>query len=398
MVVSKKSMMVFFSLLIMIMPEYFSNMIPGYRVLMNFVSVLIVVYLFKHCVRPSRFMWCVITFYIITLFSTFFNGKFDYHDLISQLKIIITLMLVEDYLKSKRFDGINVIYYIIAFYVFIDICSVMLFPDGLYQSTTVWNEWYSSSASQWILGNKNNHIMWYLLVILLSYIKYIGKKNIFNKLLVYLTLIGCEVSALILQSSTSMVVILIVAIGIIIALFERWSNFHIVNMHTLNVIYCILMILVMLGMTQFLSPIVEGVFDKNLTFSNRTYAWAQSIVQIRQKPILGWGIISSDEARVALGNMAYVYAHNQWLQTLWQGGIVLLIVLILAVIVISIKVNRLNNSNLRVVMMLVLFSYLIEMIFEVQLRSTISWMIFLIIYNAHLFDQKERIKYEDCFN
>ena len=388
MVVSKRSLMVLISLVIMIMPSYFADMIPGYRLIMNIMSVFIVFYLVKHFVKPSGFILCVILYYFITLVSAFANGNFDYHALISQTKIIITLMLIESYLSYKRNGAVDVIYYVIAFFVLIDIISVILYPAGIYQTITVWNEWSSSSASQWVLGNKNNHIAWYLIAELLAYLKYINNDNFNNKIILYTTMIGCIVSSILLQSSTSTTVVVLAALGIFIAMHNKHSKVKMINIYVLDIIYVVIVVLVVTGITQFLSPIVKGVFGKNLTFTNRTFAWAQCIAQIIQKPFLGWGLITAEEAQSALGSLAYVNAHNQWLQTLWQGGIILLCVIILAIFLISNKINKLHDQNLKIVIATAFFAYLIEMILEVQLTSGISWLILLLVYNVDLFDSE----------
>lgn len=58
--------------------------------------------------------------------------------------------------------------FVVGVYIILDFISIVLYPDGLYQSVTVWNEWTSTSAAQWILGNKNNRCYWYFIAIILS--------------------------------------------------------------------------------------------------------------------------------------------------------------------------------------------------------------------------------------
>lgn len=393
MIVSKKSIVIFFSLIIMVMPGYFSGMIAGYKAIMNITSLCILIYLFINRAKPSRFTWCVIIFYVVTIISTWLNGNFDYHDAISSAKTVITLLMVENYLKKDFYKGLKVTGYVINLYVLIDILTVILFPEGIYTVETVWNEWgFTSYGARWILGTKNTHVIWYLLAITLAYLKYSYDKKLFSKLFLYILLMFCEISCVILESSTSAVVIIFVTVGILLAASHKWSNLSIMNVHIISVIYFVVVLLILAGETQLLAPIVKQVLGKDLTFSNRTYAWTQSIAQIIQKPILGWGIISSDEAREILGSMAYVNAHNQWLQTLWEGGIVLLGVLIVSIMTITNNINRVKNKNVKAVMIIALFSCLISMIFEVQLLSSVCWLLFLYIYHAAsiYFDSQHR--------
>lgn len=384
MLVSKKSIVLFFTLLIMLMPSYFADMIPGYKLLANIFAVVGVMFLVQNKIAPSKYTGLIIAYYVYLLFVTGYNGNLDHHDVISTAKMIVVLLMVEYFMRYRYKSGIHIILFITGVFVVADLISVVAFPNGIYQTATVWNEWSTSYAAQWILGNKNNRIVWYLVAILLVYLNNYYERTFKSGLMLYGMILISEIAVISVKSSTSTAVITIVSIFILLATIRGEKLKLKLNVFVLNIAYIVLLILVLVGMTDFLSPVVEKLFNKELTFSNRTYAWSACIIQILEKPILGWGMISTDQARDALGSLAYVNAHNQWLQILWQGGIVQLFLFVILLSYISSRINKINDIRLNVVAVSMFFAFLVEMIFEVEMGSTLSWILLLLmVYMEH---------------
>ena len=135
-------------------------------------------------------------------------------------------------------------------------------------------------------------------------------------------------------------------------------------------------------MTGFLGSIVHTLFNKDLTFSNRTIAWGNAVTNIMQRPFTGTGILTSNEMKSVLGSLSFNQAHNEWLQCLWQGGIILFVILVLLLITIARKINRIQNRNLRFMCCMFFISVFIEMAFEVWLGIVFTWLMLLLIYKA----------------
>lgn len=58
----------------------------------------------------------------------------------------------------------------------------------------------------------------------------------------------------------------------------------------------VITILILAGSTGFLKIVVEGIFHKDMTFSNRSQVWQRVVLLIAQKPFFGWGIVDGDTA------------------------------------------------------------------------------------------------------
>ena len=82
------------------------------------------------------------------------------------------LCAIEYLLKRTPHSTINIMFFILITFVIIDFASIVLFPNGLYQTEQIWNEWSSSQEAQWIYGNKNNRVYWYALLSIITWLRY----------------------------------------------------------------------------------------------------------------------------------------------------------------------------------------------------------------------------------
>lgn len=87
------------------------------------------------------------------------------------------LCIIEYLLKKNPYSTINVMFFILSTFVLIDFASIVLFPNGLYHIKQVWNEWSSSQEAYWIYGNKNNRIYWYIMLLILAWLRYYIFRN-----------------------------------------------------------------------------------------------------------------------------------------------------------------------------------------------------------------------------
>jgi len=149
-----------------------------------------------------------------------------------------------------------------------------------------------------------------------------------------------------------------------------------INWKVFFALYAGIAALVLVGNVGFLSPIIYQLFGKDVTFTGRASTWVTVIKYIKEKPFFGWGIITSDQAIQMISKASAVNAHSQWLQVLFQGGIVGLLIF---VTIISECFKKLNFAQKETQFFLfgLLFSLLLVMIFEVEMGFTVLLILFL---------------------
>lgn len=380
--VKKSSILLAVYLFSMFLPGYFSS--PIMQMVSNIMMVGVAIYLFSVKYKPSRFMILTICYfaYLIAITFIYHNKAADVHLIISNLKIVFMLCAIEYLLKRTPDSTINIMFFILITFVLIDFASIVLFPNGLYQTEQIWNEWSSSQEGHWIYGNKNNRIYWYVLLSIITWLRYIFNNK--SKVMVLITSGISIVAMMLVKSSTATIVAILVSVGVFYLTYKKQTNLN-MNSYGILVIYVCITVLILLGSTSLLKPFVEGVLHKDMTFTGRSTAWERVLLLIASKPVFGWGVIDSETATGLLKSIAFVNPHNQLLNCLWQGGIILVFILSLIMTTTAFNIAKTPNRPERTGIQFVWIGLLIDMIFEVLLGTGATWICLLLINHLYEF-------------
>lgn len=375
----------------MFIPGYFSN--AGIKLLSNLMMVVAAFFLLRHKYKPNKFIVLTGIYMLYLMIISYVNrtNAADIHLIIVYCKIFVFLGVADYMLKNNQSNAVNIMFYILLLFVSLDFFSIILFPNGLYHTSLVWNEWTTSQEAQWIYGNKNNRIYWYIMLLMTAWERYAlnGKSKIWPTIISVSTI----VAMMLVKSSTATTVAIVVGTGILISIYKKKEIRFSINSYLLVGICTVVTILILAGSTGFLKIVVEGIFHKDMTFSNRSQVWQQVVLLIAQKPFFGWGIVDSDTATGLLGSLTYVNAHNQFLNCLWQGGIVLICILGGIILCTARNINAIASDRYKLVFECVLVGLMIDMMFEVIMGTTATWGCLLLLNSIHLFLEKQ----EDLF-
>lgn len=357
---------------------------PIMQMVSNIMMVGVAIYLFSVKYKPSRFMILTICYfaYLIVITFIYHNKAADIHLIISNLKIVFMLCVIEYLLKRTPNSTINIMFFILITFVIIDFASIVLFPNGLYQTEQIWNEWSSSQEAQWIYGNKNNRVYWYAVLSIITWLRYVFNNK--SKVMVLITSGISIVAMMLVKSSTATIVAILVSVGFFYLTYKKQTNIN-MNSYGILVIYGCITVLILLGSTSLLKPFVEGVLHKDMTFTGRSIAWERVLLLIASKPVFGWGVVDGETATGLLKSIAFVNPHNQLLDCLWQGGIILVFILSLIMITIASNITKIPNRSKRTGIQFVWIGLLIDMIFEVLLGTGATWIWLLLINHLYEF-------------
>lgn len=200
-----------------------------------------------------------------------------------------------------------------------------------------------------------------------------------NKFFLYVMMIISPITMILVKSSTALVCAIIADLAIILGLQKGKQRFSI-SAKGMLIGYLVFDVIIIVGAATFLGPIVSKLFGKDLTFSGRTLIWPQVILKIWQKPVAGWGYMSGEESGNLFGNLAFSSAHNQLLNTLWQGGVILLFI-VMVLFLLTLNVYRKTTHKMETVAVLLVLVILVDMTFESILNVRATWLILLMLYN-----------------
>lgn len=332
--------------------------------------------------RPSKFIIMSVLYIGFIIIMSFINktDRADYHLIVSNAKMLTYMGVVEWSLRKDTERAVNTLFGVLLVYVLMDFASIVLFPGGLYFKETVWNEWSTSRYAQWIFGNKNNHGYWYLSLLLLGCWKWNKNRTLRGRTIIVMLMGMSMLAMLLLNSATSTVVILTAVIGIWLGMFSGKETILHLNPRLIYPGFLAVEALWVTGNVTFLTPIIEGLLGRTMTFTNRTTIWGRAILYIIQKPFFGWGWYGT-KATTLLGNQAYVNVHNQILDVLWQGGICGLVLFSLLILTITRSIGRITGNKKNVMMVFLLGAILVEMLAETIMGVDTPWLYLLMCYH-----------------
>lgn len=286
--------------------------------------------------------------------------------------IIIIWVLLRLYLPI--YSKTILLYFIFSycFCIYLNFGMLFLYPEGF--------EVESSKMPYYLLGGNYNQMGGIIVPTLAIYGFYTYKFKQGKLNFILLSVISL-LTLLYVGSMTS-----IIGVSLMICFyFVKSSKIRKIIIPSFVIFYLIFQIIILL-VPQDLSTIsyatyfIENILQKDMSFTNRTEVWNACITKIKESPIIGHGLLSSD---YYVSFTSVRSAHNLILSILLTGGILAL--LLFCAQIICLYAAYLKNDNFEIEYLFVGFwVFMFMMIMEVYPFPVIAWLM-LIIYNAENF-------------
>lgn len=142
-----------------------------------------------------------------------------------------------------------------------------------------------------------------------------------------------------------------------------------------------------------IESVIVDVLGKDMTFTGRTYIWMVVIWGIMESPFIGHGIRET-------GDLFDVYiprvnqipfqgtfsAHNQFLQILYEGGMMAIIIVVLSVVMLNNLLKQCNNKKINVLFKSVFIAFLLMIIGEAPGLNAFCEILILCFIVPSVFD------------
>lgn len=383
--VSKKSVVFLVFIFTMFLPLYFSNSIM--KLVQNVALFGMVLILFQKRYTPSKVAFCTLIHFAFLTLLTFIYGHrtTDIHFVVSNIKIAICLFSFDFMIFWRKKDFVNILFWVLLCFVLADFISIILFPEGLYFVERHWNEWSTTLTSQWILGNKNERAIWYLMLQIITYMRY--QKNKKQRSIIP-GIISCIsiIAAVMVRSTTSTIVMILVAVGVCLSYYSKKKVLK-YSIDTKTIYFAIFIINILLVGGNFLlednsvfSSLIEVLFDKDLSSVwARKVAWGNVIFQIVNYP-LGQGVIDSASSGAILGSLAYTDAHNMFLDLLWEGGLISLIMILIILFTIAKRTQRIIDKKSVSMIQFFIIAFFIVGLTESIMGQSYGWYCLMLLW------------------
>lgn len=265
--------------------------------------------------------------------------------------------------------------------IYINFITVLIFPKGMYTTGTPLT---GVAVQNWFMGFKNVHIVYYLpaILIALSYSELYGCKKRRN--LIILVSVFCT---LVCKSSTSIIGISILLLLLLLNhMFPKKKIFEFKN---LMFIACGLFLLIIIFRLQNLfSYIFVDLLGKDLTLSKRTILWDITMKAISNKMLLGYGWQDIDKRHFMYNSKTIISAHNQILEYMYIGGLILIAIYIYIIYNINKETKKNQNKKIAEYISSSFFTLQIIYLTEVFINPLIYLIILIPLYQNSLFAMK----------
>lgn len=265
--------------------------------------------------KSHSYLYLITLYVIFNILSTFINpteGKYRSTEILMSFLSLCFLIAYES--KKSPDHLLKALKIVYGFFIYTNFILDILFPNGLYTNIT------GSFHSSHFLGDDNALIFVFLPGLTCMICASIRK---YNKILLYdwIAVFACLVTLLLVWSVSAFLCMGMFTFLLILIKFDILPSPYI-----LMSVVCGIILLCLFGLSNpTIQIIIDNYLGKDATLSGRTILWANAIVMIIEKPILGWGGYFMNGFWDLSPTFAYP-CHTPYLQMLIDGGVVLFII------------------------------------------------------------------------
>lgn len=329
--------------------------------------VVLALYIIKRMVVQHKLSWiivliCMMQFWILV--CTVVNQGLVFTAAVN-LVSIVGIAFAFEILKNRPVSLLKGLMRLCELLCYANLLLIVLFPNGLYRSSTYWQNW--------LLGYKNQFVPYFIVACLVAYIFRCQGGSRLREWGIYTV---CMISSLLVESSTSIV-------GFFLLLLLIWIHrvFH--THYSAYFMTCVNAILVIaipvLRLQEMFSFVIEVILGRDLSFTGRTDLWDKVLQIIQKNPILGYGIQETEEIMSVLGYRWAYHAHNLILDILLDGGFPLLIMYLMLIVLICRHLHRFEKTEVAQGAIIMLFAFQIMGLMEVY-SSAFLYIIYFLAY------------------
>ncbi len=300
-----------------ILPWYFSqHYIWGtiYSITFYVSIMLMMLYVVRNIKWiPKNIIWIVLI-YVLLIYSTYVSaGNISNAVRIGIITVLLCMTIsVVSKKHTEAYAFIVAVKYITLFFWLINWLMMVLYPNGMPGLPVT-----STGVGYFLYGNVNSAIRYILPGMCCSCILDTKKGRVsIGTILFYAGLI--YVALVVYFTATTMIGIVFIGCWLVF----RESIMKNLKKNLLIFVCAIVLLeifIVVLPNTDFIARITE-FFDKDVTFTGRTFLWLSAVSAISKQPIWGYGIQSADVLTTQIGN-AYG-SHNYYLDYIYERGVV----------------------------------------------------------------------------
>lgn len=350
------------------------EVIHYYFTLWRYYTAIIIIILGILTIKNiSKYCWMVNAFLLVVAVATYANntGNASYVFKL-QITAIGFCILVDLALQFSPKKIVNIFAAVFSLLTIANFVTLFLFPNGMYSTVSLNGRWYAN----WLFGFRNLFIFSLLPTLFFVAICRYFENNKLNWM--FWCILGISAFSVCSTGSiTSGLSILLIAV--LLVSFERRDLTFVLNSR--NYLYASLAIswaLISASIIPFLSQYMVIINRDINTMSNRTFIWQRALNAIKEMLLLGHG--REVETQI-YNNIGAYHAHNQWLDVLYIGGLIALVVYVFLFFCASKKIREIPDIRFQNAINSIILGYFILFLTEARRDDLYHYVIMITIYH-----------------
>lgn len=269
------------------------------------------------------------------LFRTVIAGG-SVRDCVLSVVAILSVAMLYDVALEKRQVFLSSQLFCFEVVIYINLVTEILFPDSMYVTQ---DSMMFVSPKNWFLGFYNNHTQYFLPALMIAFLY--GYET-GKKLRTYILTLAIFISAVLVWSGGVLVALL--GAGFVYIFFKNWTRiFNYYNYWLLHIVFFIFVIL--LKSQNMFKWLINDILGKWLSLELRMTLWDKYVGYILENFIFGYGVEDTIERKLKADMVWACHAHNQFLEIMYQGGVINLLLFLVIIIIAGRNLYKYRNTK-----------------------------------------------------
>ena len=347
-----------------------------FTLLLYFSLLFCIIILFSNSTkRVDLFSILIVLFWGWTIFTNVINGHGFWESTFFSFKVLVGISILRYYLLNDYLEEyVAVFHFWMVVFVVINVITQLVYPNGLYVGATL--------SGMWFFGNRNAFIFFYYMGIMFATLHYLTKyKKLKFSYFLYIALL--VFSEIIGGSVTSGISIIVTVLMIVFLRNIKTSKYKICG---ISMIVSIILsyLIISFGVNTSIARVMEMYLNRTVKFTGRTTIWntALQLLEGHQFMGLGWAEIPVN------WNWDVYQCHNNYLDLIFTGGIILLIIYF-ALVYVAIRRLDAKEKNISHAILAFLFvGYTIVYIAEARRKEVGIFLLLAMMYYSKYFNKR----------
>ena len=299
------------------------NLFNAWR-LLSFLIILIQLFLIRQKISKVCLLLVIMEIYLFCV--TGLRGG-EMAKVLKDGFSLLSVAFLYDALDKRVKTFLSALLFSMEVLIYINLATIILYPNGLYVSFV---NYLLTTYKNYFLGYYNTHSVYYIPALVAAYLY----REITGKSFrAYALTVAIFTSAILTWSGGILISLSAMTAGYLFFHFTKNRKSRILTYYTCWAIHPLFFFSIILFKIQNLFRwLIDGTLHKWYSLISRQKLWDRMLDLVSRHFIIGHGVASLLNRQIESG-VNLTHAHNQFLEILYQGGLIYLILFTILVIV-----------------------------------------------------------------